>query len=159
MTRWYTILAVVLVSAVALSLAYAASADKPVEARGVERYVPDDPTPIPRPRAPERQRTIEADRIVLRGRDVLIEIRADGDRPGIYMTHRSGNASRLYFRPDGRAVIGVRAPGQGTWGVAIFTTADGSTLQMRDGRGTYLMSPRHLYRQGMPVIRDLVEGD
>ena len=115
-----------------------------------ERYYPDPDRlfPAPSPRAPppaEQPRIIEADQIILRGREVQIVITASGTRPGITMMHRTGNTQQLYFQPDGKAVIGIRTPGQNYFSAALWATEDFGVLQMRDARGTYTMRPHELH--------------
>ena len=119
-----------------------------------QRYYPDPDRlfPPPGPRAPsptEQPRVIEADQIVLRGQDVQIVITASGTRPGITMTHRTGYSQQLYFQQDGKAVIGIRTPGQTHFSAALWATDDFGVLQMRDARGTYTMQPHELHAPGV----------
>jgi len=130
----------------------AATPGQPVQA---ERYVPDPDRlfPAPGPRAPspsERQQVVYAESIVLQGRDVQIVITANGQRPGITMTHRSGHSQQFYFHTDGRAVIGIREPNQAHFSAALWAQQGIGVLQMRDARGTYLMQPANIY-QGASV--------
>lgn len=136
----------------------------------VERYFPDPgrlfPPPDlrpPDPRAPDwpptdgRQRRIRAEtvsantlvarRVVLSGNDVTIDLRVDGDRPGITMTNRAGHAVQIYFASDGRAVVGVRQPGQQYFSAAMWANQDGGVLQMRDRNGTFVMEPSNIYQR------------
>lgn len=154
--RWYPIL--ISIAAVFTGLALWLPASEPVEQPGsiqAERYIPDPDRlfPPPGPRAPsptETPRVIQAERIILHGRDVQIVIAADGDVPGITMTHRNGYAQQLYFARDGKAVIGIKVPGQTHYSVSLWATPDTGIIQMRDRRGVFLMQAAEIYR-GAPV--------
>lgn len=164
----YSILTLVGVSAIlALCIAFSAfSQDRTIEASQdgtieAERYYPDPSdlfpaTPIEPDNArapyPGRQRTLEvdeviADKIVLSSKDLFIVITAQGNNPGILMQHRSGYAQHLYFGRDGKAVIGVRAPGQKYFSSAIWANENTGILQMRGPRGVYTMQPKNIYQK------------
>jgi len=117
----------------------------------LEKYLPDRHTPDWRPDdrtpAPERHRTIYAERIVLEGRDVTITLDARGPNPGILIaSRRSGQAARVYIDGRGNAAVGVQTPASRQMTAALLAGADGRRgyLQLRDTGGVDMLSGAEL---------------
>lgn len=156
-------LLLLLVSALLAAGTWATLAQSPAPPAGVPIRLPGDPPaergyrPYSPAAAPVQHDVLYARTIVLRGPDSEIILDTSGRAPGlggrpgmIVRSATTGQRAMLFLNADGRAVVGLAAPGREHFPLAFYLGRDGGVIQVSDRRATQVLGAAELARPDLP---------